>query len=74
MQRLGGTNDQFSIRYTGVWAYYPGTTTFSMRSDDGSRVFVDGALVMDNWANPPYEYNLPNSRSAPMATLSFLLK
>ena len=50
VQRLGGINDQFSVRWTGNWAFYPGTTTWTARSDDGSRLFVDDVLIMDHWA------------------------
>ena len=42
--------DHFSARYTGV--VRPGKAglyTFAVKSDDGTRLFVDGRLVIDNW-------------------------
>ena len=49
VMRLGGQSDQFSMRWTGNFAFYPGTYKWTDRSDDGSRLYLDGALVMDHW-------------------------
>jgi hypothetical protein len=49
VMRLGGATDQFSMRWTGSFAFYPGTYSWTDRSDDGSRLFLDGVLVMDHW-------------------------
>jgi len=43
-------NDNFSIRWTG--SFTPPSTgiyKFELRSDDGSRLFLDGKEVIDNW-------------------------
>lgn len=45
----GLPSDNFAVRYTGEFiAESAGTYTFFLTSDDGSRLFVDGALVIDN--------------------------
>lgn len=44
--------DRFSARWTGeVQPYYDGVYTFSVLSDDGVRLWVDGALVIDGWTS-----------------------
>ena len=46
----GGNGDTFSIRATGqIQAYQTGTNTFKVGSDDGVRVWVNNALVVDSW-------------------------
>jgi hypothetical protein len=47
--------DTFSVRWTGeVKADHTQTYTFSTVSDDGIRLWVGGALVIDNWTvHPP---------------------
>jgi beta-glucosidase len=48
----GIPSDHFSIRWTGsLTAPTTGDYTLGMTSDDGSRLYVDGALVVDNWGN-----------------------
>ena len=45
----GGPSDDFAVRYTGTFtAEAAGTYTFYLGSDDGSRLFIDGAEVIDN--------------------------
>ncbi len=45
-------SDNFSVRWVGqVAAPTTDTYTFSTISDDGIRVWLDGALVIDNWTN-----------------------
>ena len=44
-------DDNFSVRWTQVQAFNAGDVTFTVNSDDGSRVFVDGNLVVDNWGD-----------------------
>jgi len=41
--------DHFSVRWEGTIAVSEGDYTFNMGSDDGSRLWVDGQLVMDYW-------------------------
>ena len=44
--------DRFSARWTGqVQAQVSQTYTFHTTSDDGVRLWVDGKLLIDNWAN-----------------------
>jgi beta-glucosidase len=44
--------DQFSARWTGtLTAPATGTYVMATNSDDGSRVFIDGTQVVDNWGN-----------------------
>jgi hypothetical protein len=46
--------DTFSARYTGhLTPRYTETYTFSALTDDGIRVWIDGRLVIDNWADHP---------------------
>ena len=44
----GVGHNNFSARWTGTFDF-AGTTTFTGQSDDGMRVWVDGALVIDRW-------------------------
>ena len=42
--------DRFSARWTGTLTpIVTGTTTFAIDADDGVRLWVDGALVIDDW-------------------------
>ncbi|SDN22597.1 glycoside hydrolase family 3 C-terminal domain-containing protein [Actinacidiphila guanduensis] len=44
--------DGFSARWTGtLTAPTTGTYTLSATSDDGSRIYLDGKLVVDNWSD-----------------------
>lgn len=44
--------DNFSVRWEGDWSFATaGTYRFSTTSDDGSRVFVDGNLVVNHWSD-----------------------
>ena len=43
-------NDFFSARYTRVWQGVPGNYRFTLTSDDGSRLFINDQLLIDNWA------------------------
>jgi beta-glucosidase len=48
--QLGDQN--YSVRWTGtITAPAAGDYTFITQSDDGSRVFLDGNLIIDNWGN-----------------------
>jgi len=42
--------DEFSARYTATVDFTEGLYTFSVRSDDGERLWVDGNLVLDRWS------------------------
>jgi len=41
--------DRFSVRWTATNAFSEGTYRFFVRMDDGARVWVDGALIIDQW-------------------------
>ncbi len=41
--------DEFSARWTRSWYFSQGTYRFYATVDDGVRVFVDNALVIDSW-------------------------
>jgi beta-glucosidase len=46
--------DSWSAKYTGtITPPTTGTYTFSLTSDDGSRLYVDGQQVISNWADQP---------------------
>ena len=46
--------DDFTARWTGyVTVPTAGSYCFGTNADDGSRVWVDNTLVMDNWVNQP---------------------
>jgi glucose/arabinose dehydrogenase len=43
--------DNFSVRWTGQFDFSGGSTTFTATADDGIRVWVDGALLIDGWVD-----------------------
>jgi len=46
--------DRFSVRWQTCLALESATrVTFELTSDDGSRLYVDGELAIDNWKTPP---------------------
>ena len=45
----GISSDDFSVRWSRSVSFESGTYTFSVRSDDGVRVWVDGQLIIDEW-------------------------
>jgi MSHA biogenesis protein MshQ len=56
--------DNFSVRWTGfVTPTVTGNYTFRTRSDDGIRLYLDGALIIDNWT----DHAPTNNDSAPVA-------
>jgi hypothetical protein len=42
-------NDNFSGRWTGDFVFAGGSTTFTVRTDDGVRLWLDGELIIDAW-------------------------
>ena len=44
-----GVGDYFSVRWTGFYKATSTTNYFCSYSDDGIRVYINGALVIDNW-------------------------
>ncbi|MET0460764.1 MAG: putative Ig domain-containing protein, partial [Ilumatobacteraceae bacterium] len=51
--------DGFSVHWTRKQAFAAGTYTFSMGSDDGSRLYIDGVLVLDRWVDGLYPAPVP---------------
>jgi chitodextrinase len=45
--------DRFSSRWTGTFSFTAGSHEFTATADDGVRVWVDGALVIDSWKDQP---------------------
>jgi hypothetical protein len=58
--------DHFSIRWTRTQSFAAGVYTFTMGSDDGSRLYIDGALVLDTW----YDQSYPTPQPTVTQTLS----
>ena len=49
--------DQFSVVWTRSFTFSPGFYRFNVRSDDGVRVWLDNALIMDFWQPMDYEWH-----------------
>ncbi|HEC21589.1 MAG TPA: hypothetical protein ENI95_01590 [Chloroflexi bacterium] len=48
--REGGVpDDQFSARFTTRYTFSGGNVNFRLRSDDGSRMYINGVLIIDAW-------------------------
>jgi hypothetical protein len=47
----GGRSDKFSVQWKRSVAFEAGLYSLRAMADDGIRVFVDGALVIDEWHN-----------------------
>ena len=45
----GLPSDNFSVRWTGTFAFQAGTYRFTATSDDGIRVYVDQRVIIDEW-------------------------
>jgi len=45
----GMSADRFSARWTGTFSFDAGTWRFFAKVDDGVRIYVDGALVVNGW-------------------------
>ncbi|MEE2645308.1 MAG: PA14 domain-containing protein [Myxococcota bacterium] len=53
-EELDFPSDQFSIRWSGgLVSQYSGLHQISARADDGVRIWVDGALIIDEWRGNP---------------------
>lgn len=52
-----GVSDFFSVRWTGFYKATSATNYFCTFSDDGVRLYVNGALVINNWTNHAGTWN-----------------
>ena len=48
--------DNFSARWNKTWLVSGGTYRLNVKSDDGFRVIVDGAVVLESWVVQPATY------------------
>jgi hypothetical protein len=51
---VGVPGTDFSARWTRTVTFSAGTYQFVLGSDDGTRLYIDGNLVADDWAPRPY--------------------
>jgi prepilin-type N-terminal cleavage/methylation domain-containing protein len=58
--------DRFSVRWTRTQAFAAGPYTFTLGTDDGGRLYIDGALVLDRWVYQSY----PTPQPAVTTTLA----
>jgi len=55
----------FSVRWQGYFTFAAGTYTFSVATDDGSMLYIDGQPVLNEWGDhPAYTLNQPVVMSA----------
>ncbi len=47
----GVPNDNFSVRWTGRFTFTAGQKTFTTRSDDGIRMWVDNVQIINRWTD-----------------------
>lgn len=48
--QLPGQSDSFTVRWTGTIPFVDSFVTFSVTSDDGSRLWLDGTMILDHMA------------------------
>jgi len=53
--------DNFSVRWTRTQTYNAGTYTFTLGTDDGGRLYVDGSLLIDQWVDQGYPTPQPSA-------------
>lgn len=52
--------DGFSVRWTGSVSSAGGVYTFTLGTDDGGRLYIDGALVINRWIDQAYPASPPS--------------
>jgi photosystem II stability/assembly factor-like uncharacterized protein len=61
----GVPSDNFSARWTRSMNFNAGTYRFTVRADDGVRLWLDGSLIIDQWKDqPPTTYTTDRTLSA----------
>jgi hypothetical protein len=50
-RRGGVPDDKFSARFTTTHTFAGGNVNFRLRSDDGSRMYLNGLLIIDAWTD-----------------------
>lgn len=58
----GFPSNNFSIRWTRTLAFEEGVYQFFTTSDDGSRVYVDGQLILDFWVDQAATTHIANKQ------------
>lgn len=67
----GMSSDTFSVRWSGSVDFTAGGLTITAVTDDGMRVYFDGTLVIDHWADQaPATYTATRTVTAGMHTLA----
>ena len=63
--------DNFTIRWTGYFTFQASSYAFTVASDDGSRLFIDGVLAIENWGEHPA---IPATATIPLTAGSHLIQ
>ncbi len=67
----GVNPDNFSVSWTRTDTYAAGTYRFTVTTDDGMRVYVDGAKILDAWIDqPPTTYFVDDALAAGSHTVT----
>jgi len=62
--------DNFSVRWTATLPFSAATYRFTLAGDDGVRLYIDNALVIDQWRiQPPTAYSIDVNLAAGLHTL-----
>ncbi len=57
---MAGVTSNYSIRWSGTFTFSGGWYIFNTGSDDGKRIYVDGALTYDDWNYQGYSLKSSN--------------
>ena len=56
--------NNFSARWLGDFDFAAGNTTFTLTVNDGVRLWVDGAVLLDKWFDQSASYTVPTTLAA----------